>query len=118
MQVLVPGHRYVAANFEHREEGQVIQFIEKVPVLKAYELGLISKAEAVLREDYSLFVVSDGTTNEELLEILIDRLSFLNGKFPCRENSCAITHLEEALMWLEKRTKDREKRAVEGKQLA
>ena len=42
----------------------------------------------------------------------------LNKKFPCRENSLAVTKLEEALMWLEKRTKDREARSVEGKNLA
>lgn len=38
----------------------------------------------------------------------------LNSKFPCRENAMAITKLDEALMWLEKRTKDREARNVEG----
>lgn len=38
----------------------------------------------------------------------------LNAKFPCRENSIAITKLEEASMWLEKRKKNREKRGVEG----
>jgi hypothetical protein len=37
-----------------------------------------------------------------------------NSRFPCRENSCAITHLDEAMMWLEKRTKDRTERKVEG----
>ena len=41
-------------------------------------------------------------------------LRSFNSRFPCRENSCAITHLDEALMWLEKRKKDREAREVEG----
>lgn len=36
------------------------------------------------------------------------------GQYACRENSMAITKLDEALMWLEKRTKDREARSVEG----
>ncbi len=45
-------------------------------------------------------------------------LRSFNSRFPCRENSCAITHLDEAMMWLEKRTKDREKRKVEGKDIA
>lgn len=63
----------------------------------------------------------DGTTNEEVLRALIHRLNFLNkewmgGKFACRENSLAITKLEEALMWLEKRTSDRVTREVEGTQ--
>ena len=44
-------------------------------------------------------------------KIIIDGL---NKKFPCRENSLAITKLEEALHWIEARTKDREKRLVEG----
>jgi hypothetical protein len=38
----------------------------------------------------------------------------LNENFPCRENSLAITKLEEALMWSNKRRQDREKRGVEG----
>jgi hypothetical protein len=38
----------------------------------------------------------------------------LNKNFPCRENSIAITRLEEALMWLDKRTANRDARGVEG----
>ena len=38
----------------------------------------------------------------------------LNNKFPCRENAMAITKLDEALMWLEARTKNRITRGVEG----
>jgi len=38
----------------------------------------------------------------------------LNEEFPCRENSIAITKLQEALMWLEQRKKDRIARGVEG----
>lgn len=62
----------------------------------------------------------NGVTNEEVLRVLIHRLTFLNekwqdGKFWCRENSIAITKIEEALMWLEKRTADRIARKVEGK---
>ena len=61
----------------------------------------------------------DGVTNEEVIKVLIHRISYLNekwqdGKFKCRENSLAITKLEEALMWLEKRTSDRLARNVEG----
>lgn len=36
------------------------------------------------------------------------------GKFACRENAIAITKLDEALLWLDKRTRDREARQVEG----
>ena len=41
-------------------------------------------------------------------------LEGLNTNYLCRENSMAITKLDEALMWLDKRKKDREKRNVEG----
>jgi hypothetical protein len=56
----------------------------------------------------------NGTTLEEMLNVSIERLNQLNRRFPCRENSVAITKMEEALMWLDKRTKDRKLRGVEG----
>lgn len=57
----------------------------------------------------------NGLTNEALLAVVIDRLrGFQSGKFSCRENAIALTNCEEALMWLHKRTKDRQVRGVEG----
>lgn len=57
----------------------------------------------------------NGVTQEVLLGIVIDRLrSFQAGPFSCRENAIALTHLEEALMWLQRRTVARIKRGVEG----
>jgi hypothetical protein len=47
----------------------------------------------------------------EVSKIIIEKM---NEKIPCRENSLAITKLEESLMWLDKRKKDRQKRNVEG----
>lgn len=41
-------------------------------------------------------------------------LEGLNKNFPCRENACAITKLDEAIHWLDARKKDRELRQVEG----
>jgi len=41
-------------------------------------------------------------------------LSYLNAKFPCRENSISVTKLEEFLMWQKKRTENRKARGVEG----
>ena len=38
----------------------------------------------------------------------------LNKNFPCRENALAITKLDEALMWLRERKREREARGVEG----
>lgn len=57
----------------------------------------------------------NGAFVEGVIQVAIGRLKFYNsGKFPCRKNSLAITHLEEALHWLEARTRDREERKVEG----
>lgn len=56
----------------------------------------------------------NGCQNEQIIAVLVHRLGVLNKAFPCRENSIAITKLEEARMWLEKRTADRTTRGVEG----
>ena len=57
----------------------------------------------------------NGCHNVDLIAIVIDVLQSVNqGELACRENSIAITKLEEALMWLNKRTLDRRSRGVEG----
>lgn len=57
----------------------------------------------------------NGINNEDLIAMVICRLEHFNqSEFRCRENSMAITKLEEALLWLRKRTMGREKRGVEG----
>ena len=57
----------------------------------------------------------NGVMNEDLIVMVIDRLeAFQESPFKCRENAVAITKLQEALMWLRKRTEDREERNVEG----
>lgn len=57
----------------------------------------------------------NGLTQEALLAIVIDRLrSFQSGPFSCRENAIALTHCEDALMWLQRRTRARIARNVEG----
>lgn len=38
----------------------------------------------------------------------------LNEAFPCRENDRTITKIEEAIHWQDARTKDRQRRKVEG----
>lgn len=104
MKNLIEGHRYELANFENKDtQGQIIQFIQKIP----------SPGDSSV-----LVTLSDGTTNEEVLAMLLDRLNHLQAKFPCRENAIAITHIETALLWLNHRTANRVKRNVEGKHLA
>ena len=57
----------------------------------------------------------NGISGEALLAIVIDRLRcFQAGPYACRENAVSLTKLEEALMWLQKRTRERLSRGVEG----
>lgn len=60
-------------------------------------------------------VGTNGITHEALLAILIDRMqAFQKGPFSCRENAIALTHLEDAMHWLNHRTRARLIRGVEG----
>lgn len=57
----------------------------------------------------------NGTSIENVLDLLVKRLDgFQNGPFKCRENALAITKIEEAIMWLEYRTKKRVEQNTEG----
>jgi hypothetical protein len=59
--------------------------------------------------------IPNGISGEALLAIVEDRLvGFQSGQFACRENAIALTKIQEAMMWLQKRTLDRMKRGVEG----
>jgi hypothetical protein len=103
MKIKVEGHKYELDNFENKEkEGQTLQFIQK----------------ELVGSDQYLVTVADGTTNEDVLEVLINRMEYLQGKFPCKENEYAISNLQQALIWLNERTKNRVQRGVEGKHLA
>jgi hypothetical protein len=104
MKELVEGHLYELDMFEDTNDdtgNQRIQFIQKVPIGTEGELQ----------------TVANGTTNEEVIEMLLHRLNYLQAKFPCRENALAITNLEQALLWLNRRTELRKRKGVEGKQL-
>lgn len=90
------GHCYELSNFNDTSQHQKVQFIEKEQI------------------NGNLVTVNDGTTNEEVLAMLIDRLNYLQAKNACRENAIVITKLEESLMWLNKRTANRVARGVEG----
>ena len=106
MKVITEGHKYELASHENPMDvpPQTLQFIEKKPAGDGFPPG-------------SLITVNEGTTNEEVLRVLIDRMNSMQAKFPCRENAIVTTHMETALLWLEKRTADRKARGVEGKHL-
>ena len=91
MEILKPGHEYKNKYLHIRFQDGAVQ-----------EVGDVN-----------------GTCNETILEMLIDRMNYLQdihqgGKFKCRENSLVITKLEEALHWLEHRTHKRLLQGVEG----
>lgn len=57
----------------------------------------------------------NGISREALLAIVEDHLlSFQSGACACRENAIALTKIQEAMMWLQKRTLYRIRRGVEG----
>ncbi|MBY2477612.1 ABC transporter ATPase [Clostridioides difficile] len=57
----------------------------------------------------------NGINNEDAILAVITRLkAFQESEYACKENEKAIEKLEECLMWLRKRTLDREVRNVVG----
>lgn len=96
MRILEKGHKYQLDNVAG-PEGQVITFVRK----EAEANGILVTAE-------------NGTTNEEVLAMLIDRFEHLNSLLPCRENENIISYLQRALEKLNQRKADREKRKVIG----
>lgn len=57
----------------------------------------------------------NGVTHEALLAIIIDRLRSLQaGPFACPDNDAALGHCDHALAYLQKRTRARIARGVEG----
>ena len=58
---------------------------------------------------------TNGVLDTDLLEIVRHRLQcFQKGEFSTRENAVALTHIEEALLWMNKRIEDRIERNVLG----
>ena len=56
-----------------------------------------------------------GVLDTDLLEIVRHRLQcFQQGNFSTRENAIALTHIEETLLWMNKRVEDRIERNVLG----
>lgn len=78
-------------------------------VINGNQLGTIRFQQGVQTDGHN------GITNEQLIAILVHRLNHLNqAPWNCRENSLAITHLQEAGFWLAHRTAQRLARGVEG----
>lgn len=55
----------------------------------------------------------NGANVVDILEAVRQRMEFFNeSKFRCRQNSLAITHIEEAMHWCQARITDRKNRGV------
>ena len=93
------------ANHHYKVTYSTIDFddrIEKTAADIQFQCGPRKEADSV-----------HGVLDTDLLEIVRDRLKgFQSGEYACRENACALTHIEEALMWLNRRVEDRIERCV------
>ncbi|MDC4242684.1 MAG: ABC transporter ATPase [Clostridium sp.] len=76
-----------------------------------HEVVTIQLQNGARKEENSIH----GVIDSDLLEIVRHRLQcFQAGQFASRENACALTHIEEALMWMNRRVEDRIERNVLG----
>lgn len=99
MKVLVAGHSYGLDYVNEKDaDVQVLDFVHFEPNEEGTAFNLIK----------------DGTTNEEVMKVLIDRITTLNKRLPCMENKIALYHLSTALDYLELRTLRRTVEKVEG----
>jgi tryptophan 2,3-dioxygenase len=86
MKILDPGHRYELT------AGDTLHFLQKEGTK----------------------VVRDGTTNEELLQVLIHRVTEAYQQLPCKESIRALHDLRHALVTFRLRTARRVAAKVEG----
>lgn len=91
------------ANHIYQVNGYHAKDVDETAVVIRFQNGPINEAGV------------NGLTQEVLLSIVADRLrSFQKGPYSCKANACALTHIEEALHWLQQRTIERMRRGVEG----
>ena len=91
MKVIEPGHKFELAG------GQTIQFEKK-------------RADGEGR----MQLVAEGTTTEELAEVLISRIEYLDLRVPCFENGEIIKALKRVKGWSQIRHEKREQAGVRG----
>jgi hypothetical protein len=101
MKVITPGHTYELASYKEGGNAQMLRFVHKQP----------QPGSTALDE------IADGTTTEEVIAVLVDRIDHLNGILPSRHNTTANINLRRALKALQARTASRIKRRVEGTNL-
>lgn len=92
MRVITAGHVYELDNKNNRFLTQSLKFIHKI--------------------DGKL--IQDGTTNEEVLEALIERFEHLNACVPDYHTTISITLLKSVLNHQHQRTAERIEQGIEG----
>lgn len=107
MKVIKPGHLYELEATNKSNEPQLIRFVEK---MTAKDAGM----DLTIYKPDEFITVNDGTTNEEVLLMLIDRLQTLDKKLPSLETEAAIRCCEGALAYLQIRTAKRTEQGVES----
>lgn len=96
-------HEYIALNDGESDDYTELQ-IEGKPII---QIDWQSGGTATTPKN--------GAYLEEVLAVVYAQLRNLNKEFPCRENSLALTKIEEAVLWLASRKAEREQRNVYGK---
>lgn len=81
-------------------------YIEKINDKKVLEIKF-QTGGAATTEKNGIFI-------EDLLIVAYAKLKEYNDQLPCRENSIALTKIEESILWLTKRKLEREHRGVYG----
>lgn len=76
--------------------------------------GIAPIVSFTIQSDPISMVGVNGIQATDMLEYVKCLFESLNEAFPCRENALTITKIEEAIHWQEARTKNRQKRGVEG----
>lgn len=99
MKSIDPGHKYELDNLEGGT--QTLQFIRK-------ERGPAETSTDALK------TLTNGTTTEEVIHVVIDRLEVLSSRLADANTAAAIESMKNALTSLENRTADRAARGVEG----
>lgn len=112
--VIEKGYVYAVPIYEVTNEG-VVEHMTPDPTVPG---GFIAETRPIVfckgNKANDSQTRQSGVFVESLIEVVKDRLTSVNvGELATRETSVAITKLEEALMWLEKRSADRKIRGVE-----
>lgn len=101
-------HRYEITGFDATDNASAIS--ATMPVAQMDGLVVLFQNGPI--NEYGV----NGITQEVLLAIVADRLeAFQAGPFACPENRNALAHVQDAMTWLQSRTKARMERGVEGR---